>query len=163
MTDHALRYDLLVENALRGVVRAALEQVAASGLPGEHHFYITFRTTHPGVEIPDRLRERYAGEMTIVLQHRFWDLEIDAERFGVTLTFNDIPERLSIPFAAVSAFADPSVRFGLQFDAGEGEGDEEDAAGTAAGAEADGADEGEGETADDGEKVVTLDQFRRKP
>lgn len=166
MTDNVLRYDLLVENALRGVVRAALEQVAEHGLPGEHHFYITFRTTEDGVEIADRLRERYPGEMTIVLQHRYWDLEVGEDRFAVTLTFNDIPERLSIPFEAVSAFADPSVRFGLQFDAGEAEEGEEELAEDEpeTAAEGDRSETAEQDTGEDGagEKVVTLDNFRRK-
>jgi hypothetical protein len=170
MTDSVLRYDLLVEDALRGVVRAALEQVAEHGLPGEHHFYITFRTTHPGVEIADRLRERYPGEMTIVLQHRYWDLEVTDERFGVTLSFNDIPERLSIPYDAVSAFADPSVRFGLQFDAGESEDEDDDIEsedddealpeGEAMAQDEDALDKAAADSAT--EKVVTLDNFRRK-
>src|SRR3546814_1932573 len=86
------------------------------GLPGSHHFYITFRTDHLDSEIPDALREHYPGEMTIVLQHQFWGLEVGDEQFCVTLSFADVPHRLVVPFAAVTAFADPSVRFGLQFD-----------------------------------------------
>jgi len=108
-------YNRLVENALRGVVRAALEEVAENGLVGNHHFYISFDTGFPGVEIADYLRQRYAGEMTIVLQHQYWDLFIGEDGFAISLSFNKKPERLRIPFAAVTAFADPSVQFGLQF------------------------------------------------
>lgn len=118
MADDGLQYDVMVERALRGVLREALIYVAEHGLPGEHHFYITFRTDHPEVEIPDHLHERYPNEMTIVLQHQFWDLEVEEERFGVTLSFSDMPQELGIPFDSVIAFADPSVRFGLQFDSG---------------------------------------------
>ena len=125
MADDGLQYDVMVERALRGVLREALIYVAENGLPGEHHFYITFRTDHPEVEIPDHLHERYPNEMTIVLQHQFWNLEIEEERFQVSLSFSDEPQELSIPFESVIAFADPSVRFGLQFDSGLEE-DEED-------------------------------------
>ena len=116
MAKQELRYDRMVEDALRSVVRRALVHVAEKGLPGNHHFYITFRTDHSEVDIPAALKERYPGEMTIVLQHQFWGLEVSDHRFSVTLSFADVPHRLVIPFAAVTAFADPSVRFGLQFD-----------------------------------------------
>jgi len=115
MAHGILRYDAMVENALRGVLREALTITAESGLPGQHHFYITFRTRYPGVEIPDYVRARHPDEMTIVLQHQFWGLEVTNEYFAVTLAFNRINERLVIPFAAVCAFADPSAKFGLQF------------------------------------------------
>ncbi len=118
MSQDDLRYEAMVEGALRGVVRQALEVASSQGLPGEHHFYITFRTDAPGVTIPARLKERYPTEMTIVIQYQFWNLEVGEDSFGVTLSFNDKKERLSIPLAAVTAFADPSVRFGLQFDSG---------------------------------------------
>jgi hypothetical protein len=124
--DEGLKYDVMVERALRGVLRDALGLVAERGLPGEHHFYITFRTDQPGVEIPDRLRERYPSEMTIVLEKQFWGLEVGQESFAVTLSFADLPERLTVPFESVIAFADPSVRFGLQFDSGGEEGGDED-------------------------------------
>ena len=124
--DEGLKYDAMVERALRGVLRDALGLVAERGLPGEHHFYITFRTDHPGVDIPDRLRERYPGEMTIVLENQFWGLEVGQETFAVTLSFNDLPERLTVPFESVIAFHDPSVRFGLQFDGGGKDGGDED-------------------------------------
>ncbi len=119
--NEGLRYDVMVERALRGVLRDALRQVADTGLPGEHRLFITLRTDHPGVEVPDHLRERYPSEMTIVLEHQFWGLEVAEEAFGVTLSFSNEPERLRIPFDAVIAFADPSVRFGLQFDGSLGE------------------------------------------
>ncbi len=118
-SDNALRYDRMVEDALLSVVHRSLSYAAENGLPGEHHFYITFRTDHPGVQIPDHLRERYPGEMTIILQYQFWDLEVRDDSFSVTLSFSDVPEKLTIPFDAVAAFADPSVRFGLQFDVGD--------------------------------------------
>jgi hypothetical protein len=110
----------MVERALRGVVREALARTAASGLPGAHHFYITFQTRHPGAKIPDSLASQYPEEMTIVLEHQFWDLEVEEDRFAVTLSFQSRPERLSIPFEAITAFTDPSVKFGLQFQANEG-------------------------------------------
>ncbi len=121
MADNELRYDRMVEDALRSVVSRALSYAAERGLSGDHHFYITFLTNHPGVVMPDHLRGHYPSEMTIVLQHQFWGLEVGPEAFGVTLSFANQPERLTVPYAAVSAFADPSVRFGLQFDVGTGE------------------------------------------
>ncbi|HYD06232.1 MAG TPA: ClpXP protease specificity-enhancing factor SspB [Reyranella sp.] len=109
-------YDALVDDALRGVVRRVLRQVAEKGLPGSHHFYISFRSTDPGVTLPDYLRAKYPEEMTIVLQHQYWDLIITEEFFEVTVSFNKQQERIKVPFGALSAFVDPSVRFGLQFD-----------------------------------------------
>ena len=110
-----LHYERMMETALRGVIREALTAAAAAGLPGEHHFYLTFRTEAPGVEIPPRLCQRHPDEMTIVLQYQFWGLEVDDAGFAVTLSFDAKHERLHIPFAAVTAFVDPSVQFGLQF------------------------------------------------
>lgn len=115
MTQDSMRYDLMVEGALRAVVHEALTQVSANGLPGDHHIYITFLTNEAGVEIPKRLHERYPEEMTIVLQYQFWDLKIGDTAFSVVLSFDDIRETLRVPFAAITAFADPSVNFGLQF------------------------------------------------
>ena len=109
-------YDALVDDALRSVVRRVLRQVADKGLPGSHHFYISFRSTDPGVYLPDYLRAKYPEEMTIVLQHQYWDLIINDEFFEVTVSFNKQQERIKVPFTALSAFVDPSVRFGLQFD-----------------------------------------------
>jgi len=115
MPKEQLRYDKMVEAALRGVVRSALKQVAEIGLPGNHHFYLTFRTGHRGVKIPDYLRSQYPGEMTIVLQFQFFGLDVTEDLFSVTLSFNNVHERLTIPFAAITTFADPSVNFALQF------------------------------------------------
>jgi uncharacterized protein len=118
-------YDALALDALRGVVKACLAQVSRTGLVGEHHFYIAFNTQAQGVGMSKRLKEKYPQEMTIVLQHRFWDLAVEDERFEVKLTFDGIPERLVVPFAAVKVFYDPSVPYVLQFedvDASQGEG-----------------------------------------
>ena len=114
-----LPYDEWTETAMRQVLVLALTHAAANGLPGEHHFYITFRTDHPGVVIPPRLRAQYPQEMTIVLQHQFWDLQMDAEAelFSVGLSFGGVPASLVIPLGAVTGFADPYVRFGLRFQA----------------------------------------------
>jgi uncharacterized protein len=110
-----IRYDLLVQDALRGAVRKVLSDVARDGVPGEHHFYIGFRTHARGVRLSARMRERYPDEMTIVLQHQFWDLNVTGEVFEVGLSFHNVPEMLLIPFDAVTRFADPSVGFELQF------------------------------------------------
>lgn len=109
-------YEALQQDALRGIVRAALHKIAATGLPGEHHFYISFLTQAPGVVLSKRLKEKYPHEMTIVLQHRFWDLIVSDDRFEVKLTFDGVPERLVVPFTAIKVFIDPSVQFGLQFE-----------------------------------------------
>lgn len=111
-----LRYDRLVEDALRSVVRRALLEVAANGLPGDHHFYLTFHTQDPGVSLSPALRAQYPKEMTIVLQHQFWGLEVLEDQFTVKLSFNGVRETLVIPFQSVVSFADPSVKFGLQFE-----------------------------------------------
>jgi uncharacterized protein len=118
MSQDLIRYDLLAQDALRGVVRTVLADVARNGLPGDHHFFIGFATTAPGVRISKRLRESYPDEMTIVLQHQFWDLEVTETGFSISLSFNGVPERLTVPFAAIKGFLDPSVQFGLQFDPG---------------------------------------------
>jgi hypothetical protein len=109
-------YEALAQVAMRSMVRMVLARVAKTGLPGEHHFYIAFDTQAPGVSLSKRLREKYPKEMTVVLQHRFWDLGVSDERFEVKLTFDGIPERLSVPFAAIKVFFDPSVPYGLQFE-----------------------------------------------
>ncbi|MFC3227823.1 SspB family protein [Marinibaculum pumilum] len=108
-------YARMVEDALRDVVRKALIQVSENGLPGEHYFYITFRTDQPGVEMADYLRERYPQEMTIVLQHQFWGLEVEEEAFSVLLSFNKVHERLRVPLRTLVGFSDPTAQFGLQF------------------------------------------------
>ena len=113
--DH-IRYDILVQEALRGMVRNVLADTAKGGLGGDHHFFVTFDTTAEGVKLSDRLRERYPEEMTIVLQHQFWDLKVTDELFEVGLSFGGVAERLVVPLAAIKAFADPSVQFTLQFE-----------------------------------------------
>jgi len=113
--DDKLDYERMMETALRGIVRAAISHAADRGLPGDHHFFVTFRTDLPGVGLPSRLRERYPAEMTIVIQYQFWGLEVGEDWFKVTLSFDGKHERLVIPLAAVTAFVDPSVQFGLQF------------------------------------------------
>ncbi len=116
MQDH-IRYDILAQDALRSVIRKVLSEVAATGsLPGDHHFFITFMTNAPGVRISAHLREKYAEQMTIVIQHQFWDLRVTESYFEVGLSFSDKPEKLHIPFAAVRGFYDPSVNFELEFD-----------------------------------------------
>jgi uncharacterized protein len=116
MPEDHIRYDLLAQAALRGVVRTVLADAAKNGLPGEHHFKITFATGAPGVRLSERLRAQYPETMTIVLQHQFWDLAVREEAFDVGLSFGGIPERLTVPFEAVTAFLDPAVQFGFQFE-----------------------------------------------
>jgi hypothetical protein len=113
--DH-IRYDLLAQEALRGVLRTVLTDAAKNGLPGDHHFFVTFDTGAEGVRLSQRMRAQYPQEMTIVLQHQFWDLTVSEELFEVGLSFGGVPERLAVPFAAVKGFFDPSVEFGLQFE-----------------------------------------------
>lgn len=158
MKKDPLRYDQMVDTAFRGLVRDAL-RVAQQGLPGNHHFYITFRTGLPGVAIPDYLRAQYPTEMTIVLQFQFFGLEVSDEEFSVTLSFNSVHERLNVPFAAVTTFADPSVPFQIDFKQltrGESDG------------KADGDATAKTEPAEDADElpktgqVVALDAFRKK-
>jgi hypothetical protein len=113
--DH-IRYDILAQAALRGVVRTVLNDAAKKGLPGEHHFKITFNPAAPGVRLSERMRTQYPEAMTIILQHQFWDLDVTDEAFEVGLSFGGIPERLTVPFDAVTAFYDPAVQFGFQFE-----------------------------------------------
>lgn len=116
LPDSLIPYDEIVQDSLRGVVRRVLADVfAGGGLPGGHHFFIAFRTRFPGVDMPKHLLERYPEEMTVVLQHRYWDLAIHEEHFEVGLTFNQVPAKLSIPYKAISGFVDPAVNFALQF------------------------------------------------
>jgi uncharacterized protein len=163
-----LPYDDWIETAMRQVVVQAIAYVAANGLPGEHHFYLTFRTDHPGVVIPPRLRAQYPQEMTIVLQHQFWDLKMDTEAglISVGLSFGGVPAPLVIPLAAVTGFADPQVRYGLRFRPADApEGTEEEGAEAAETAAPEG-EAAEGEAADNPDatpQVVSLDAFRRRP
>lgn len=165
MSQDLLRYDRLVEAAKRSVVRAALRAVIDQGgqLPGEHHFYLTFRTGAEGVDIPDYLKAKYPQEMTIVLQYQFYDLEVTKEIVGVTLSFGGVLRRLVVPFAAVTTFADPSVNFVLQFQPEEEPMDLplEDGAEAAADTPAADAAEGDDKPAS-GATVVALDAFRKK-
>ena len=151
--DSLIPYDEIVQDALRSVVRRVLDKIdAEGGLPGSHHFYIAFRTRAPGVIMPKHLLERYPDEMTIVIQHRYWDLLIDDVHFEIGLSFNQVPAKLSIPFAAVTGFVDPAVNFALQFQPKEGEvlpAPEPEASLPPTPIE-------------DGSNVVTLDAFRKK-
>ena len=160
--DSLIPYDEIVQEALRAVVGRVLGQIIRNGstLPGTHHFYITFKTGAPGVSIPPHLRERFPDEMTIVLQNKFWDLAVSDEGFSVGLSFNQIPAKLQVPYAAITAFVDPAVDFGLQFQALSG--------GTAPepheNAQNDSPERGSeaGVEADDGSNVVTVDFGRKK-
>jgi len=116
MAEDLIRYDLLAQDALRGLVKKVLSDVSRFGLPGEHHLYISFDTRAPGVRLSQRLREKYPEEMTVILQHQFWDLAVTEHAFEVGLSFGNAPERLLVPFSAIKGFFDPSVQFGLQFD-----------------------------------------------
>lgn len=161
--DDILRYDKMVETALRGVVRKSLEEVIEFGLSGDHHFYITFLTDYPGVNIPDYLRDRYPGEMTIVLQYQFSDLKVDDTNMEVTLSFNNVPEKLVIPVNAISIFADPSVNFALQF---QPMGDAYDEVDLMSALDEDDDPDGDGSGGGKGSEakgeVVSLDKFRKK-
>jgi hypothetical protein len=162
------RYDKMVETALRGVVREALVRTAKQGLPGTHHFYITFRTDAEGVAIPDYLKTKYPSEMTVVLEHQFWDLEVTDAHFAVTLSFANRPERVFVPLAAITAFADPSVKFGLQFQETTGETAEKAPPAKKAASEppklklAEPAKADEAKPAKPAGEVVALDAFRKK-
>jgi hypothetical protein len=162
MAEDLIRYDILAQEALRGVVRKVLSEVVKTGLPGEHHFFISFVTRAPGVRLSERLLAQYDKEMTIVLQNQFWDLKVTDTGFEVGLSFDGHPELLGIPFAAIKGFFDPSVQFGLQFDVDRGDDDTDDPD----------LDDGD-DTPDEhpvphdgepsGDKVVSLDSFRKKP
>ncbi len=120
MAEDLIRYDILAQDALRGVVRKVLSEVARTGLPGEHHFFISFMTRAPGVRISSRLLQQYPEDMTIVLQHQYWELSVTEHAFEVGLSFNGVSERLLVPFTALKGFLDPSVQFGVQFETGGG-------------------------------------------
>jgi len=160
MTEDLLRYDLMIEAALRDVVRETLMAVVQNGLPGDHHFYITFLTHFPGVEIPDYLRKQYPDEMTIVLQYQFFGLKLEDDTFHVTLSFNNIKERLCIPIESITTFADPSVNFALQFQSGQSDDDGSDQD------ESDNEKDQKLDTKDAKDEkrgeVISLDMFRKK-
>ncbi len=167
-----MNYSEMVEDALRGVVRAALQKAATDGLHGNHHFYVTFLTRFPGVELPDHLLERYPNDITIVLQHQYWDLEIGDEAFEVSLSFNKLPTRIRVPYHAITSFADPSVQFGLQFqppgDWAPVEGSDDPVSNLPVGADRDESEEvvddiAPEEAAEEKQgEVVSLDAFRKK-
>jgi uncharacterized protein len=172
MSDDLIRYDILTQEALRKVIRKVLEEVQRTGLPGEHHFFITFETRFPGVRISARMKERYPEEITIVIQHSYWNLEVDESAFEIDLSFDDIRERLRVPFAAIRGFFDPSVKFGLQFDSGErgsaaetereaqrADSPDGKLPATVGADDAPASDKSEGEA---GADVVSLDSFRKK-
>jgi hypothetical protein len=161
MPEDFMRYDLLTQEALRGVVRAALSKVIdGRGLPGEHHFYIAFNTRYPGVQLSERLQKRYPREMTIVIQHQFHNLTVTDQQFSVELSFDSIPEKLVVPFAAVKGFLDPYVQFGLQFESMSVE--PKSAEAPAATEEAAAGKPAESQPAEEAPKVVSLDSFRKK-
>lgn len=158
MAEDHIRYDILVQEALRGVVRKVLSEVVRTGLPGEHHFFISFYTRAPGVRISQRLLEQYDTEMTIVLQNQYWDLKVTETGFEVGLSFDGKQETLVVPFSAMKGFFDPSVQFGLQLNG-------DATAPVLESAPPDGQDDETPPTDPEspGEKVVSLDRFRKKP
>jgi uncharacterized protein len=168
-TDH-IRYDVLARDALRGVLRRVLADAAEHGLPGDHHFFITFVSTADGVKLSPRLLAQYPEEMTVILQHQFWDLVVTEDRFEVGLSFGGVPERLVIPFSAIKSFFDPSVQFGLQFETSDAAPPAEEGQSSASPATSvpqvpatearDGKDEPEKPS--EGAEVVRLDRFRKK-
>lgn len=182
MSEDLIRYDILTQEALRAMIAKLLDEVSKTGLPGDHHFFITFDTCAPNVQLSARMKEKYPEEMTIVIQHRFWDMEVTDKHFQIGLSFDEIPELLIIPLAAIKGFYDPSVKFGLQFElqseevieeeptkpqlvGSKAEMFEEDASDEAnldepaQDAEAEVEDTAEDET---GAQVVSLDSFRKK-
>jgi hypothetical protein len=166
MAKDSIDYSQLVEQALRDVVRRALARVAETGLPGSHHFFITFRTDAAGVDIPERLQARFPHEMTLALQHEFWDLKVSDTGFSVVLSFDNKPETLTVPFAALLSFADPSVKFGLQFGQQPVPGSSTEAAGSKTSRSEPASDPKSKSPLQPGPsqagEVVTLDSFRKK-
>jgi hypothetical protein len=169
-TDH-IRYDVLARDALRGVLRRVLMDAAEHGLPGEHHFYITFQSTADGVKLSPRLMAQYPEEMTVILQHQFWDLVVTEDRFEVGLSFGGVPERLVVPFSSIKSFLDPSVQFGLQFETAETAADTASvnvpaapapSALTTSAATPETTDDEPPAKPSEGAEVVRLDRFRKK-
>lgn len=161
MTDY-IGYEALTQAAMRGVVREALRQAEkGSAPPGDHHFYVTFRTKAPGVKIPDHLIEQFPEEMTIVIQHQYWDLEVHDGHFEIVLKFNRVPQHLSIPYVALTRFVDPAVNFGVSFEK-TGTGDNDAVVAPALEQANSSEDEGALTTDPDADTVVSLDAFRRK-
>jgi len=161
MAEDHMRYDILAQEALRGVVRKVLSEVAKTGLPGEHHFFISFATRAPGVRMSEKLLGQYDKEMTIVIQNQYWDLKVGDSSFEIGLSFDGQPETLVIPFSAIKGFFDPSVQFGLQFDPANAPVDLAETEADADIAATETAEKPEAEQT--GEKVISLDAFRKKP
>lgn len=160
MTEDHLHYSTLIDQAMRGVVRDVLKKVQITGLPANHHFYISYSTTHPAVKMSESLRAKYPKEITIVLQHQFWDFKVDEQQFQVTLSFGGVPEKLVVPFAALTAFADPSIKFGLQFQSPESAETSDlvpEEIAIVDEIEVDSKDDANGE-----DKIISLDSFRKK-
>lgn len=172
MPTDLIRYDVLARDALRGVVRRVLTDAATHGLPGDHHFYITFLSRADGVKLSPRLLAQYPEEMTIILQHQFWDLIVTDDRFEVGLSFGGTPERLVVPFGAIKSFFDPSAKFGLEFEPSETEAAAETTpapepapssqAGSKDGTASEGGPDDEPTKPTEGAEVVRLDRFRKK-
>ncbi|MEQ1705653.1 MAG: ClpXP protease specificity-enhancing factor SspB [Rickettsiales bacterium] len=160
MTKDQINYPLLIDQAMRGVVRDVLRLVQSTGLPGNHHFYVSYSTLHPGVRMSEQLRAKYPKEITIVIQHQFWDFKVEDQQFHVTLSFGGVPEKLTIPFAALTAFADPSIKFGLQFQQSEMFG--ADSAELHQAEEAISSDVVFDAAASSEDKIISLDAFRKK-
>ncbi len=162
MADDLIRYDVLTQEALRGVVRKVMVEIAQTGLPGDHHFFITFDTRHPDARISSRLAEQYPDEMTVIMQHQFWDLNVTESAFEIGLSFNGVPERLVVPFKAISAFVDPHASFGLKFEATDAdinEGEVAGAGGEPSTVDAQGGEDGDG-APDPQDAVIANDQDR---
>ena len=156
MAEDLIRYDVLTQDALRDVVRKVIAEIAQTGLPGDHHFFITFHTRHPGVSISSRLAAQHPDEMTVVMQHQFWDLHVTDTAFEIGLSFNGVPEHLVVPFKAISAFVDPHVNFGLKFNAVPAE--EESVEAAIEQPESDTADEREGHESGEAKDTAPLPQ-----
>ena len=165
MASDKMDYEDMIPGALRALMVTALGEISSQGLDGDHHFYITYHTTHDGVEMPDQLRAQYPETITIVLQHEFWDLVVEDQGFSVSLAFNGVPHQLAVPFDAVIGFADPSVNFGIQFNTPQGERQAEPAPSPIDEAPADSTSKSEADIDSFERKpgdVITLDQFRKK-
>jgi hypothetical protein len=162
MADDLIRYDVLAQEALRGLVKKVISEVAQTGLPGEHHFFVTFDTRHPGVRISSRLKAQYPTEMTVVLQHQFWDLTVSDSAFEVGLSFKGVPEKLLVPFRAINSFVDPHASFGLKFDPQPESAPAEEQAATPAEAAPEPVGTDRPATEPGAAAVVSLDAFRKK-
>ena len=155
MPEDQINYPAIIDQAMRGVVREVLKKVQVGGLPAEHHFFISYATTHHEVKMSEALRAKYPKEITIVIQHQFWDFKVEYKQFHVTMSFGGVPEKLTIPFAALTGFADPSIKFGLQFQPPDVSKEEVATIKIPAPTPTN-------EAADGGDKIISLDAFRKK-